>query len=81
MLLAKASQLDTGNLGDGIPLIRGLERSCEQRLLLDRLLILDRCAAPRNNNLLTPDRQAVSITWDWILRFSSKKSTGYVSLA
>ena len=39
MLLAQSfAELDAGNLGDRIPLIRGLKRPSEQRLLLDRLL-------------------------------------------
>src|SRR6185312_3315969 len=36
---------------------------------------------PRNRSLLTPCRKAESITFAWIVRFSYRKSAGYVSLA
>lgn len=34
----RLTQLDAGDLGDRIPLIRGLQRTGEQRFLADRLL-------------------------------------------
>jgi hypothetical protein len=38
LLPQRCAKLDAGDLGDRIPLIRGLERTSEQRLLADRLL-------------------------------------------
>ena len=38
LLTKDFAQLDTGDLGNGIPLIRGLKSAGEQRLLLDKLL-------------------------------------------
>jgi hypothetical protein len=72
------AQLDARDLDDRIPLISGLQRPREQRLLANRLLgeLRVDAAAAKKSNSRTPLRQAVSITWVWILRFSSRKSAG-----
>ncbi len=79
MLLAqRLAELDAGDLGDRVPLIRRFQRSSKQYLLTDRLLgeLRVEQQLPRNNSRRTPERQAVSIAWVWILRFSSRKSAG-----
>ena len=65
ILLAQGfAELDASDLGDRIPLIGGLQRPREQRLLLDRLLgeLRVDAAAAQKCRRRTLERQAVSIT-------------------